>query len=114
VKFTHRWSQTPPIYGRALVNAADALFVAGPPDVVDEEEAYQRPHDQDIKEKLARQDRAMTGAEGALILALAHEDGRELGRMELAAPPVWDGMAVRQSALFISTTDGKISCWRGK
>jgi len=112
VKFAHRWSQIPPIYGRALVNAADALFVAGPPDVVDEEEAYQRPHDADIKEKLARQDRAMAGAEGALILALAHGDGRELGRMALAAPPVWDGMAIRQGALFISTTDGKISCWR--
>jgi hypothetical protein len=114
VKFVHRWSQIPPIYGRALVKASDALLVAGPPDVVDEEEAYQRPHDDDIKQKLARQDRALAGAEGALLLVLSPEDGRELGRAQLAAPPVWDGMAVADGAVFVSTTDGKISCWRAR
>jgi outer membrane protein assembly factor BamB len=114
VKFAYRWSQIPPIYGRALVKTADAILVAGPPDVVDEEEAYQRPHDTDIKQKLARQDRAMAGSEGALLLALAAGDGRELGRAKLAAPPVWDGMAVRGNAVFLSTIDGKVSCWRGQ
>lgn len=113
VRFTHTWSQIPPIYGRALVNAADALYLAGPLDVVDEEEAFRRPYDEDIRQALARQDRILAGSEGAVLLALSREDGHELGRVALAAPPVWDGMIARPGELLVSTTDGKVTCWRG-
>jgi hypothetical protein len=31
--------------------------------------------------------------------------------LKLKSPPVWDGMAVAQGRLFVSTVDGKVLCF---
>ena len=36
--------------------------------------------------------------------------GEELARLDLASPPVWDGMAVADGRLYMTTRDGKVVC----
>ncbi|NOY80807.1 MAG: PQQ-binding-like beta-propeller repeat protein [Kiritimatiellaeota bacterium] len=112
VKFAYRWSRPSPIFVRAMVNTTKALFVAGPRDVIDEEDTYRRLRDPDVKQMLAEQEAIMSGKRGALLLAIAPDTGRELHRIELSSPPVWDGMAGAAGALYISTLDGAVTCIR--
>ncbi len=59
------WSVAqPPLHVRAMVLTADALFVAGPPDVLDEDAAYQRPNDSQVRAAIAKQDAAYAGKHG--------------------------------------------------
>ena len=54
----------------------------------------------------------IAGSEGDLRV-LSTEDGRVLLNRKLPAP-LWDGMAVAQGRLFVSTADGKLLCLGGK
>jgi hypothetical protein len=48
------------------------------------------------------------------LLAYAIEDGRLLSELKLPAPPVFDGMAVANGRLFVSTTDDRVVCLGSK
>jgi outer membrane protein assembly factor BamB len=89
------------------------LFVAGPPDVVDEEAVFKNPYAPEIQEKLARQAAALAGSEGAALRAIDARSGKNLATRQLPSPPVWDGMALAQERLYLATTDGKVICLRG-
>ncbi|MHC4914209.1 MAG: outer membrane protein assembly factor BamB family protein, partial [Planctomycetota bacterium] len=78
------WSLTIPIRPRAMVLTADAVFAAGPPDAWPPERAR--------------------------LVCYATADGKELGNVELPAPPVFDGMAAAGGRLYVSTTDGRLRC----
>jgi hypothetical protein len=109
------WSlQHPPVHARAIVLAADTLFVAGPPDVLDEDAAFERPFAAEIQESKAQQDAAFEGRTGAVLMAIAKDNGKELHRLDLASPPVWDGMAVAGGRLFLATMDGSVVCMGGR
>jgi len=95
-----------------MVNSPKALFVAGPVDIIDEEHTYRFPHDPEVKRLLAKQDAIMNGAQGALFLAIDRESGKELNRIQLGAPPVWDGMAGARRQLIVCTMDGAVTCLR--
>ena len=88
------WEKHLEIRVTAMVRAADVVFVAGSPDVVDPADPYA----------------AWEGRKGGLVLAYSAADGEQLGRYELPAPPVWDGMAVAAGRLFVGTTDGSVVC----
>jgi hypothetical protein len=88
------WQQHLDIRVTAMVRAADTIFVAGAPDVVDAKD----PHG------------AWEGRKGGVLAAFAASDGTRLGKYNLQAPPVWDGMAAAGGRLFISTGDGCIVC----
>jgi outer membrane protein assembly factor BamB len=88
------WEQRLGIRVTAMIRAADIIFVAGSPDIVDPKD----PHG------------AWEGRKGGLLAALAADDGEKLGQYELPAPPVWDGMAAAGGRLFISTSDGGVLC----
>jgi outer membrane protein assembly factor BamB len=104
----------PPLHARALVLAGETLLVAGPHDVLSEDAAFDRPFDADIQTKIAQQDAAYDGTSGALLMALSKAEGESRSELELAAPPVWDGMAVAQDRLFVATTDGDLLCFGGE
>jgi len=89
-----RWSVPVPVRVRAMIATREALFVAGPPDVVDPADPWA----------------AFEGRRGGVIRALALTDGRELAEQELGAAPVFDGMAAASGSLFIATTDGEVVC----
>ena len=112
--FPYAWSNDCPILTRAMVLAGETLFVAGPLDTLDEEEAYRRWRDPDMQEQLTQQLEAIEGKHGALLLAVSAKDGRELARYDLPAPPAWDSMAATPGRLYLTTIDGKVLCMRAK
>ncbi|HET6428741.1 MAG TPA: PQQ-binding-like beta-propeller repeat protein, partial [Phycisphaerae bacterium] len=87
------WEGQVPLLARGMVLAGKTLFVAGPPDVLDEEDAQSKLRDPRIQADFAAQAEAMEGKRGALLLAVDPADGKTLGEVKLASPPVWDGLS---------------------
>lgn len=106
----HHWTGDIPLFARAMVLAGDTLFVAGPPDIYDEEETFQKlaEGDPEVEKLLAKQDAALNGAQGAVLWAVSAKDGSKRGEVKLEAIPNWDGMAAASGKLIISTRDGKV------
>jgi hypothetical protein len=95
-KTKDNWSVYIPIRVRAMVLAGDKLFVAGPPDVI--------PQDDPLA--------AFEGRKGADLWAYSAPTGQKLSEIQhLKAPPVYDGLIAAQKHLYISTTDGCVHCF---
>ncbi|MHC4916526.1 MAG: outer membrane protein assembly factor BamB family protein [Planctomycetota bacterium] len=77
-----------PIRPRALLLAADRVFLAGP------EDAYP--------------------AKRSMLVCHSASDGKQLSKIEIASPPVFDGIAAANGRLYISTADGRLRCFGGK
>lgn len=92
----------------------ETLFIAGPPNTLDEEGALYKPNDPDIQAKLAEQAAAMEGRRGAVLWAVRAADGRTITEVTLDAPPVWDGMAAAGGRLYMAMRDGTVRCLGGK
>ena len=45
---------------------------------------------------------------------MSTRDGGKLAEGKLPAPPVWDGLAAANGRLFVSRTDGVVSCLGAK
>jgi len=98
----------PSIMTRAMCVAGDQLFLAGPPDVVDERFAYRNPDDPDIQALLAAQEEAYAGRKGGQLWAMNKADGRPVARHDLDTIPVFDGLASANGRLYLSTIDGRV------
>jgi outer membrane protein assembly factor BamB len=109
----HLWAQDVPLMVRAMVKANDKLFIAGPPDLIDEEETFQRTmaRDPNLASQLVQQDEALSGKSGGLMRVVAAADGSTLAEYKLDTLPAWDGMAAANGRLFLSTTDGNVICY---
>ncbi|OHB75287.1 MAG: hypothetical protein A2Z25_12770 [Planctomycetes bacterium RBG_16_55_9] len=110
----HQWTQDVLLIARAMVLANDTLFVAGPPDLVDEPQAFKQIDDPKIKRSLADQAAAFDGDKGALLLAVSAADGKTLARYDLDSSPVFDGMAAAAGRLYMSTVNGQLICFQPK
>jgi outer membrane protein assembly factor BamB len=109
---THDWTVHVPMIARAMVLAGGTLFVAGPPDLIDEPAALRRINDPQIQRNLAAQAAALDGRKGALLMAVSAADGTELARYDIDCPPVFDGMAAAAGRLYMATVNGKVLCFR--
>jgi outer membrane protein assembly factor BamB len=90
------WTVHIPVRVRAMVLAGDKLFVAGPPDVI--------PDDDPLA--------AFEGRKGAELWAISATTGRKLAELpRLKAPPVYDGLIAAGACLYLSTIDGRIHCF---
>jgi outer membrane protein assembly factor BamB len=89
-----RWSQELALRPRSLVRAGDTLLVAGMPPAT--EEANLRA--------------AFEGEKGGVLQLVSTTDGATLAERRLAAPPVWDGIAVAAGRLYISLANGAVVC----
>jgi len=106
-----KWAEDDlPLLARGMVLADKTLFVAGPPDVVDEEKAFWNVDDPAIKAKLNEQADALEGRRGAVLWAVSAADGRKLAAWQLDSMPVFDGMAAADGKLFYAATNGKVVC----
>jgi hypothetical protein len=105
------WSRPVPIFVRALVLADDTLFIAGPPDVVDEEEAFRSPTAPAVVARLAEQDAALQGTAGAVLQAVDTEDGSTLAEYPLDSLPAFDGLIAAEQRLYLVTADGQVLCF---
>jgi outer membrane protein assembly factor BamB len=114
VRPSYDWSRQMPIYARAMALADETLFVAGPRDIIDEEEVYERPEDPSIQGRLHEQAAALEGDTGALLCAVSASNGERLSRYGLETVPVWDGMAAANGRLYVSLENGDVLCLEGK
>jgi len=89
---TYRWSTSVPVTVRAMTVAQNTVFVAGPPDVVDEDDPLG----------------AIEGRKGGVIKAINRIDGEEVSHLALPAPPIFDGMAIATGRLLVSCSDGSL------
>ena len=96
------WSCRIPVVGRAMVLAGDTLFVAGPSHAVGD-----IPHDPSAVDPLAD---ALETDRGGRLLAVSARDGKTVADVALDHPPVFDGMAVADGRLYLSTKGGEIVC----
>jgi len=91
------WKRWLKVRIRAMVKAADTIFVAGPPDVFDADDPYA----------------PFEGRRGAKVVAVSAADGKVLSETPLDSPPVFDGMIAVDGELFASLRDGSIVCLKG-
>lgn len=108
----HHWTKDLPMFARAMVLSDGNLFVAGPPDVINEETTFRRISDPEIQQRLAEQLACVEGKQGGILRVVSAEDGNTLAEYQLDAPPLFDGMAAAEGRLFMITVDGKIICWK--
>ncbi|MGB7347645.1 MAG: PQQ-binding-like beta-propeller repeat protein [Pirellulaceae bacterium] len=108
-----KWTQDVPIYVRAMVLGGKNLFIAGPPDIIDEEATFKQLSEGDprVQRLLTKQDDALGGEQGAQLLTVDIETGKVSNTVDLDSLPSWDGMAGANGQLFLSTLDGKVMCF---
>ena len=104
----------PALVARAMTIAGDTLFIAGPPDLVDERQAYHHPDDPGVQAKLERQAEAYEGRAGGQLWVLTKAAGNVINRYTLNTVPVFDGMAAAIDNLYMTTVDGHVICFAGR
>jgi outer membrane protein assembly factor BamB len=106
-----KWSQdSPSLHARAMALAGDTLFVAGPPDIIDEDHVFDDPDSTEMQARVADQAEAFAGEKGGLLWAVRAGNGERLRAYTLDAPPVWDGLAAASGRLYLSTMGGNVCC----
>ena len=111
---TFQWTlDQPALIARAMTAAGDRLFIAGPPDFIDERHAFYHPDDPDVQAALKRQAEALEGRHGGQLWALNKADGKLTARYALDTIPVFDGMAAAGGSLYLATADGRVICLAG-
>ncbi len=95
-KTKDKWSVHIPVRVRAMALTDDKLFVAGPPDVIPENDPTA----------------AFEGRMGADLWAISAKTGKKISEIaHLQHPPVFDGLIAARKSLYITTTDGSIHCY---
>jgi hypothetical protein len=109
----HTWDRYVPVVARSMALAGNTLLVSGPPDLIDEEYAFERlaAKDPEILNELAEQNAALDGQRGGRVLAVNIDTGEQSEGLDLTSPPVWDGITVARSRVYVSTVDGRIQCF---
>jgi hypothetical protein len=92
-----QWSAELPVVARAMVRTGGTIWVAGLPGASESQFQGTLP--------------SLSGP--GVLAAFSAADGQTRGRVPLASPPVWDGMAVAQHALYLSTLEGRLRCLKG-
>ena len=100
----------PAIIARAMALSDDTVFVAGPPNLIDERRAYRFPDDPEVVATLQQQEQAMAGKLGGSLWAVSKSDGQVTARYAIDTIPVFDGMAVAGGRIYVSTVDGSVRC----
>ena len=99
-----------------MVLADDTLFVAGPPEVLEETEVNVRKlmhNDELARQTLDKALAAWEGEEGASLWAISTVDGKRIAEQPLKTLPVFDGMAAANNCLYIVTQQGDVICLGG-
>ncbi|MHC4502948.1 MAG: outer membrane protein assembly factor BamB family protein [Planctomycetota bacterium] len=110
-KLQFNWKvEHPPVIVRAMVLAGETLFVAGPPDVVDEKKMWGHSNEDMFVTKMREQVDALEGKQGGVLWAVSTKDGTKLSELKLESLPAFDGMIAAGGRIYLSTTDGKVLC----
>ncbi|MHC4096136.1 MAG: outer membrane protein assembly factor BamB family protein [Planctomycetota bacterium] len=112
-KPVYHWSRQAPLYVRAMVLADKTLFIAGPPDIIDEEETFKNPDAPSAASRLREQTDVYEGQKGSFLRVVSASDGKKLAEYKLESVPVWDSMAASNGRLYLATKNGKVLCFAG-
>lgn len=110
------WVQDVPLFAIGMLLADKTLYVAGPPDLIDEEETFARlvMRDPTVQQLLNQQDEAWEGQQGAVVWGVSIEDGSLVAEYHLDSLPVWDGMISAGGKMYFATADGHVIRMSGK
>jgi len=108
----YTWTNTLPFFVKAMVASKDYLFLAGPPDLEDEEETFNTLNNSQTQAVLANQDAALNGSQGGQLRVVDKSSGATLSSYSVDFLPVWDGMAAAGQSLYLATRDGRVVCMR--
>ncbi len=115
------WASAIPVYARAMVLSEPeekkdkgTLFLAGPPDVMDERSVSRKLKEEETKKILARQTGILKGSEGALLMSVSAETGEKISELKLESLPSFDGMSAAGGKLFLTFEDGTVACYSGE
>ena len=108
--YQDQWSVMLPILVRAMVASDDRLFVLGPQELMRQDEIKQRITEDEVQKLMVKQEKAMDGKSGSILLAVDKHSGKILSGQRLPTAPVLDGMAVLYGNLYIAATDGTLCC----
>ena len=89
------WSVRVPIRIRAMVLTLEQLLVAGPPDVLADDDPLG----------------AFEGRKGGLLQVVDAASGAKRAEHTLPSPPVFNGAAAAAGRLYLVSDDGSVSCW---
>lgn len=89
------WFQWIPVRVRAMTATDDALFIAGPPDVIDPDDIMG----------------SIEGRMGGVLWAVSKKTGEKLAEIKLDTMPVFDGMSAANGKLYLSNIDGELQCF---
>jgi hypothetical protein len=100
------------ILANAMVLAGRNLFMAGPPDVANEENTFGFVYgaDDEIHRQMQAQEDAWLGKQGAVLTVVSADTGEKLSEQRIAAIPVWDGMIAAGGRLYLALQDGTVLC----
>jgi outer membrane protein assembly factor BamB len=112
-RFVQDWSDDISVQVTSMVLTDKALFVAGPPDLADEEAAVRTLLDAETQKKLAEQSAAFEGRRGASLVAVSRDGGDKLAAYRLDFVPRFDGLIAANERLYVSTLDGRVLCLSG-
>jgi len=105
------WKKRVPVWVRGMVLAPNALFIAGPPDLLEApKDKYPDHYTLAPNDSLKAQYESLAGKKGASLCTVNPADGAILNTLKLSAPPVWDGMAATNGRLFLCLTNGQVVC----
>jgi outer membrane protein assembly factor BamB len=112
-RFLPDWSNDISVQVNSMVLTQSALFAAGPPDVVDEEESVKSLLSPETQKKLAEQSAAFEGQRGALLVAVSPDTGEKLAAYRLDFVPRFDGLIAANGRLYVSTLGDEVLCLSG-
>ena len=106
----HKWTKQTPLFVRSMLLSGDVLFIAGPPDIMDEEETFKRltERDPEVHKLLASQDAALEGKQGGILRVVNKKDGAQLAEYKIGSLPVWDSLAAAVDSLYWTTETGEV------
>jgi len=110
---TYDWSKEVPLTVTAMALADRTLFIAGPPDLLDEEAAWKNIYEPKTVQSAEAQLKALRGAKGSALWAVSAKTGEKLSECKLPSVPIYDGMAAAYGKLYVALADGSVVCLSG-
>ena len=107
----YHWSKPVGLLVKAMALADKTLFIAGPPDLLDETEGWKNIYDAKYQDKFKEQLESVQGARGGALWAVAASSGEKLSELKLKSIPVFDGMAVAYGRVYLAMADGSVMCF---
>ncbi len=102
------WQVKFPMLVRAMFITDNAVVIAGPRDLYDEEKAV--AGFKIGNEIFSDQQEHMAGKHGSLLKVINKRDGSEISSVALPYAPTWDGMITANGRIYMTTVDGHLVC----